>query len=48
MSIFGIKMSSEKFEDLEEELKVLYEDIRTKINTKIARQTGGNELYCII
>ena len=34
-------MSSEKFEDLEEELKILYEDIRTKINSKIPKLAGG-------
>ena len=45
---FGIKMSSEKFEDLEEELKVLYEDIRTKINTKIPKLTGGNPNWIVL
>ena len=34
-------MSSEKFEDLEDELKVLHEDISTKITHKIPKLTGG-------
>lgn len=33
-------MSSEKFEDLEDELKNLYEDISSKISNKIPRLTG--------
>lgn len=34
-------MSSEKFEDLEDELKTLQEDISGKITNKIPRLTGG-------
>ena len=34
-------MSSEKFEDLEDELKVLHEDISSKISNKIPKLTGG-------
>lgn len=34
-------MSSEKFEDLEEELKVLQEDITGKITNKIPKLSGG-------
>ena len=34
-------MSSEKFEDLEEELKALREDISSKVTNKIPRLTGG-------
>ena len=34
-------MSSEKFEDLEDELKALHEDISTKITIKIPKLTGG-------
>lgn len=38
-------MSSEKFEDLEDELKNLHEDIRSKISNKIPRLTGGNQPF---
>lgn len=34
-------MSSEKFEDLEDELKGLHEDISGKINNKIPKLSGG-------
>ena len=34
-------MSSEKFEDLEDELKVLHEDITGKITNKIPKLSGG-------
>lgn len=34
-------MSSEKFEDLEDELKVLHEDITGKITHKIPKLSGG-------
>ena len=37
-------MSSEKFEDLEDELKTLHEDISAKITNKIPRLTGGTSL----
>lgn len=45
-------MSSEKFEDLEDELKALHEDISSKITNKIPRLTGGklnniNSVSCI-
>lgn len=34
-------MSSEKFEDLEDELKVLHEDVAGKITNKIPKLSGG-------
>lgn len=34
-------MSSEKFEDLEDELKVLHEDVTGKITHKIPKLSGG-------
>lgn len=34
-------MSSEKFEDLEDELKTLLEDISNKVRNKIPRLSGG-------
>lgn len=34
-------MSSEKFEDLEDELKALHEDITGKITNKIPKFSGG-------
>lgn len=34
-------MSSEKFEDLEDELKALHEDITGKITNKIPKLSGG-------
>lgn len=36
-------MSSEKFEDLEDELKVLHEDISGKITNKIPKLSGGTK-----
>ena len=36
-------MSSEKFEDLEDEFKTLCEDLRTTINSKIPKLSGGKQ-----
>lgn len=41
-------MSSEKFEDLEDELKVLHEDISTKITIKIPKLTGGKFAFQLL
>lgn len=40
-------MSSEKFEDLEDELKTLLEDISNKVTNKIPRLTGGKLIELI-
>ena len=40
-------MSSEKFEDLEDELKSLHEDINSKITSKVPKLSGGNESICL-
>lgn len=37
-------MSSEKFEDLEDELKTLHDDISAKITQKIPKLTGGKAI----